>query len=310
MKRIISGLLLSGLIILTVCTDLTSATSQTKAQDIANKTISAMDTVKSYDLNTDLTQNYTVFQKTDPKTVTDIWEWNSQRKVDVTNQQQYLSMNIQETPNYQDYMFQQYLIGGYSYYSQNSPVVGGVTNPWTKTKIDELNNVIWPNFAQVNPLIELVKTSADVSLIGTEQINGIDCNIIQINPSAEAATDWVLSQGGFPGPSLGWWWGTSLERVKQIDVKAYQNGSVKLWIDEDNYLIYKVEISINLDAEPGNIVRSDTGLYFQDGQGNSTDVGFEKILRDFSGEWEFSDYNQSIQIQLPQEALNAQSAGN
>ena len=37
---------------------------------------------------------------------------------------------------------------------------------------------------------------------------------------------------------------------------------------------------------------------------------FEKILRDFSGEWEFSDYNQSIQIQQPQEALNAQSAGN
>ena len=203
MKRIISGLLLSGLIILTGCTDLTSATSQTKAQDIANKTISAMDTVKSYDLNTDLTQNYTVFQKTDPKTVTDIWEWNSQRKVDVTNQQQYLSMNIQETPNYQDYMFQQYLIGGYSYYSQNSPVVGGVTNPWTKTKIDELNIVMWPNIAQVNPLIELVKTSDEVSLIGTEQINGVDCNIIQLNPSAAAAADWILSQQVFPGPSLG-----------------------------------------------------------------------------------------------------------
>jgi hypothetical protein len=37
-----------------------------------------------------------------------------------------------------------------------------------------------------------------------------------------------------------------------------------------------------------NIVRSDTGLYFHDGQGNSTDVGFEMIIHDFSGEWEFS----------------------
>ena len=54
-----------------------------------------------------------------------------------------------------------------------------------------------------------------------------------------------------------------------------------------------------------NIVRSDTGLYFHDGQGNSTDVGFEKILRDFIGEWEFSGYNQPVQIQLPLEALNA-----
>jgi len=307
MKRIISSLVLAGLIILTSCADSTSANSQTKAQDIANKTISAMDNVKSYDLNTDLTQNYTVFQKTDPKTVTDIWEWKSQRTVDASNQEMYLSMNIHETPDLQPYIFQQYLAGGYSYYSQSSPIVGGLTNPWTKTKIDELNIVMWPNIAQVNPLIELVKTSDEVSLIGTEQINGVDCNIIQLNPSAAAAADWILSQQAFPGPSLGWWIATSPERAKQIDVKAYQHGSVKLWIGEDTSLIYKAEISINLDVEPGNVVRSDTGL---GGEGEPTDVGFDKILRDFSGEWEFSDYNQSIQIQLPQEALNAQSAGN
>jgi hypothetical protein len=46
------------------------------------------------------------------------------------------------------------------------------------------------------------------------------------------------------------------------------------------------------------------------GEGEPTDVGFDKILRDFNGTWEFSNYNEPAQIQLPQEALNAQSAGN
>ena len=307
MKRIISSLFLAGLFALTGCTGLTPSTTQTMAQAIVDKTISAMSSLNSYNLNTDMTEDYTVFEKTDPKRTTDIWEWKSQRTVDVSNQEMYLSMNIHETPDLQPYIFQQYLVGGYSYYSQSSPIVGGLTNPWMKTKMDELNNVMWPEYAQVNPQIELLKSSNNINLIGTEQINGTDCYIIQLNPSAEAATDWVLSQGGFPGPSLGWWIATSPERAKQIDVKAYQHGSVKLWIGEDNNLIYKAEISINLDVEPGNVVRSDTGL---GGEGEPTDVGFDKILRDFSGVWEFSNYNEPAQIQLPQEALNAQSAGN
>jgi len=310
MKRIIASLFLSGLFALTGCVGLTPSATQTTVQAIVAKTISAMNTAKSYNLKTDLTENYTVVQKMESQTFTDIWEWKSQRTVDVSNQEMYLSMDIHETPDLQPYIFQQYLVGSYSYYSQSSPIVGGLTNPWMKTQLSEQYNAIWSNFAQINPLVELLKTSTDINLVGTEQINGIDCYIIQLSPSAEAATDWVLSQGGFPGPSLGWWIGTSPERVKQIDIKAYKNGSVKLWIKKDSDLIYKIDINISLDAEPGNVVCSDTGLACQDGQGNSTDIGFEKILRDFSGQWEFSDYNQPVSIHVPQEALNAQNVGN
>ena len=305
-KRIILCAFLAGSCLLTGCTTFIHPTTQPAAQAIINKTISAMSSINSYNLNTDMTENYTVFTKTDPQQSTDIWEWKSQRQVDVANNEMYLSMNIQETPNIQPYIFQQYLIGDYSYYSQSSPIEGGATNPWMKTQLGEQDNVTWSNFAQINPQLELLKTCTDINLIGTEQINGVDCDTIQVNPSAQTATDWILSQEGFPGPSLGWWMDTSPERVEQIDIKAYQNGSVKLWIGKDDSLIYKLDISIDLDAEPGNIVRSDTGLYNSDGQGNSTDVGFDKILRDFTGEWEFSGYNQPVQIQLPQEALNAQ----
>jgi len=118
MKRIISSLFLAGLFALTGCTGLTPSTTQTMAQAIVDKTISAMSSLNSYNLNTDMTEDYTVFEKTDPKRTTDIWEWKSQRTVDVSNQEMYLSMNIHETPDLQPYIFQQYLVGGYSYYSR------------------------------------------------------------------------------------------------------------------------------------------------------------------------------------------------
>jgi hypothetical protein len=310
MKLIIAGVFLAVLCGLTDCAGFAHPTTQTTTEVIVDKTISAMNSINSYNLNTDMTENYVVFGKTDPQQTTDIWEWKSQRQIDVSNQNMYLSVNIHETPDIQPYIFQQYLMGGYSYYSQSSPMEGGATNPWMKTQLGERDTATWSNFAQVSPLEELFKTSTDFNLIGTDQINGDDCYIIQLDPSAETATDWILSQEGFPGPSLGWWIGTSPERVKQIDIKAFQNGSVKLWIGKDNSLIYKVDIGINLDAEPGNIVLSDTGLNYQEGQGNSTDVGFEKILRDFTGELVFSGYNQPVQIQLPQEALDTPNVYN
>jgi hypothetical protein len=260
-----------------------------------------MSAVNSYNLNTDLVQHYTVFEATDPQQTTNVWEWKSQRQVDAVNKNMHLSMNIQETPDFQTFIFQQYLAGGVDYYSQSSPVVSGPANPWTKSSLAGQGNNLWSNFTQKDPLLELLKSSADFQLNGAEQINGIDCYVIQFKPTAEAAVNWILAQSGFPGPSLGWWIGTAPERVKQIDVNAYQNGSVQIWIGKNDNLIYKAGISINLDAEPGNILLSDTGLGYQ---GDPTDVGFEKILRDFTGDWEFSAYDQPVAIQVPQEALD------
>jgi hypothetical protein len=304
MKRVIAGLFIVCCISMTGCSGSTPSLTQTSAQPMFAETISAMGSITSYYLSTDLTENYTVVEKTAAQTTTDRWQWKSQRQIDISNKQMYLSMDIHETPDIQAYIFQEYFIGGWSYYEQSSPLEGGMTNPWTKTKLGE-DNVNWTNYTQAASQIELLKTAGNTDLVGTVQITGRDCNVFQFSPSAAASADWVLSQGGFSGPDLGWW-RTSLERAKQIYIKAFQNGSIKLWIDKDTSLILRENFSFNFDALPGNISGSDIGL----AQGNSANVGFKKIIRDFNGEWDFSNYNQPVQIQLPRAALDTPNSVN
>jgi hypothetical protein len=269
------------------------------------KTIDLMSAVKSYQLNTDLIQNYTITAETDPKSVTDIWEWKSQRQVDIANKSLYIAMNIHETPDLQPYIFQDYLVDGNLYFTQSSPSVGGMTNPWIKTVLADSEETTRTIYAQLNPQIDLLKSAVNSTDTGLETVNGVQCVVMQFEASAQAATDWVLTQGGFTGPSIGFSHSTTAERVKEIYLKAYQNGTVKLWIDPGTNLILKLTTDFKFNVLPGNMVRSDTPLQYAPGQENSTDIGFDAIQRNFKGTWEFSGYNQPQQIQLPELALSA-----
>ena len=72
MKLIIAGVFLAVLCGLTGCAGLAHPTTQTTTEVIVDKTISAMNSINSYNLNTDMTENYTVFGKTDPQQTSDI----------------------------------------------------------------------------------------------------------------------------------------------------------------------------------------------------------------------------------------------
>jgi len=309
--RIFPVILLLGLILPLAQSGCGKSTAeQPQAQQITASTIAAMDSVKSYDLNTFMTENYIVIGA-GPSPTADLWQWESHRQVDISKQEMYLAMDSREaagtiaTP----YTFERYLKDGWVYYAQSLPYTYGMTNPWTKNKQDVTDNTLWSSQAKLSPQIELLKSSDTVILAGTEKVNGNDCYIIDFVPSAEAAADWVLSQEQNSGSSMGWFRAPP-ERSKEIYIKAFQNGSVRLWIEKDNNLILKVNITLLFDGMPGNIVLSDTPLLGMEGQENSTGVGFDHIIRDFNGQWEFSNYNTSMHIQVPQEALNATESGN
>jgi hypothetical protein len=310
LKRVLPVILALALILSLALSGCGKPSSEPGEEQIAASTIAAMGKAKSYQLDTYMTENYIVVEKSSPSITADLWRWTSHRLVDMSKQEMHLAMDSREavgtavTP----YTFERYLIGGWVYYAQSSPYTGGTTNPWIKTKLDEQSNITWSDETQLNPQIELLKTSGDIRFAGTENIDGSDCYIIELSPSAEAATDWVLSQEQYSGLSMGWF-RMPMERSREIYIKAFQNGWIKLWIEKDNYLILKVNISLLFDGVPGNILRSDTGLDIAPGQENSTDVGFEHIIRDFNGQWEFSNYNKPVHIQLPQEALNAVESG-
>ena len=309
LRKILPVILVVGLILPLILSGCGKPSSEPQEQQMAASTIAAMSKVKSYNLNTYMTENYIVAGKSSPSLTADLWQWTSQRQVDISKQEMYLAMDSREAAGTTGniFAFERYLSGGWMYYGQSLPYTGGKGNPWIKTRLDEQNTIIWLDEAQLAPQIELLKSSDSIRLAGTEKVNGTDCYIIDLVPLAEAAADWVLSQEQYSGSSMGWF-RMPPERSKEIYIKAFKSGSVRLWIEKDDYLISKVNISLVFDGVPGNIVRGDTGLDVT-GQENPTDVGFDHIIRDFNGQWEFSDYNKPVHIQLPKEALSATESG-
>jgi len=84
MVKIVCVALIICLLIMTGCSGLASDSSIISAKQVIDKTVSAMNLVKSFTLNTYLTRNYTVLQKAGSPAV-DSWEWQSRRLVDVSN---------------------------------------------------------------------------------------------------------------------------------------------------------------------------------------------------------------------------------
>jgi hypothetical protein len=267
--------------------------------------------MQSYCLNTDLTENFTIVEKSSSPS-TETWEWKSQRQVDVSDLDMHYSMDCEGIPDdVSSFIFERYIIGGWIFFNSSSPPLyssAGVIQPWTKYNSSN-QDYLWAYYSQLSPQIELLQSAKNIASVGTEQINGRNYEIIQFVPSAAAAADWGLSQEQGNGPSVEWW-KTGVERSKGIYINALKSSSVKIWIDQDDDSLLKEDISFSFDVMPGNVVLSDIGGLMRSGQANSTDVGFQHILDTFNGEWDFSGYNQPLQIQLPQAAQSAQDESN
>jgi hypothetical protein len=186
-----------------------------------------------------------------------------------------------------------YFQGGYEYDKSHSlHVYGPGGNPWEKSR---LTDDTWTVESQISYYIELLKTASQANLLGSENIDGVDCYILTLTPSTNAIVDWVISQGQPAGPAIGVMFGGGIS-VERAD--AYQGGSVKLWIDKDSYLPLKAEINAVFDGFVGGGAHPATGEPYVPTTGH--------VNSSFDAQVTFSDYNQPVSIQLPQDALNAQ----
>jgi hypothetical protein len=84
--------------------------------------------------------------------------------------------------------------------------------------------------------------------------------------------------------------------VPVVRTNAFQNGSIKFWIDQKSYLPAKVEIVIDFQGYEGG--------------GEITSTPYTPttnlVNSDFHGQLNFSNYDQAISFNIPPEALSVQ----
>ncbi|MFZ0035638.1 MAG: DUF6612 family protein, partial [Sedimentisphaerales bacterium] len=167
MKRIIASLFLSGLFVLNGCVGLTRSATQTTSQAIVAKTISAMNSVKSFNLDTDITNTYKIIEGAQ----TDTTEWKGTKLVDVSNREMAMKMTIPQI-----YSGANLSASLEMYFKDGEEYLQGpyAENPWTKTRFD---NSLWKRETQIPYITEILKTATQVSQLDNEKVNGVDCYV-------------------------------------------------------------------------------------------------------------------------------------
>jgi hypothetical protein len=270
-----------------------AGTSLTPSQTIVNKTLSALSGIKSFDFATDIanTNNYSA--------TTGTIEWKGSKIIDISNRKMSMDMAITDTEpenNPEIFSLEMYLVSGEDY-QKDSAVGLYQPNPWTKTT---MSGTLWNRETQIPFLTELLKTAVRVDSSGNEIVNGVDCYVLTITPSAQGAVDFAVSQEQPFGPQIDINWGGETPVVRP---DAFASGSIQLWIARDSYLPAKVGINLNFQGDVGQIGGIPLSSSASTPAANPVDSRFQ-------GELDFSNFNQPVTIQLPPQALNAQNVGN
>ncbi|MFC2013818.1 hypothetical protein ACFLU8_02930 [Chloroflexota bacterium] len=175
---------------------------------------------------------------------------------------------------------------------QSMPMESYLVDGWMHIKVSieekgaewmkmQLPDEMWDSQSQINQQIEFLETAEQVNFLGTEDVNGTDCYVAEIVPSAGILNK-MLSQIQMPDIE-----GADLSQFNFADM--IKEVSFKQWIAQDGYLIMKSETHVVMEISP-----EDVGASVEE---------FQKITADQSTVMVFYDYNEPVSIELPAEAL-------
>lgn len=171
-----------------------------------------------------------------------------------------------------------YLIDNVMYMMTDIPELGPM---WIKSEMPVLYR---EEFDQIDPQIELLVDAIEVKVIGSEQVRGIDCYVLEIIPDMEQLWQIAMQQSGVTGEEM-------LPEINEDFLQEmFKNFSVKQWVAKDTYFLAKAKIDMVMEITPEAM-----GFPVEDG------LMAMDIVMDLSA----YDYNQPVSVVLPPEAEDA-----
>lgn len=174
-----------------------------------------------------------------------------------------------------------YLISGVYYMKTDIPSEG---EAWLKYDIPE---EYWEDYSnqidQMEQQIDLLEY-ADVELLGTEIVNGIECYVLDVQADFAKFFEAMLQQ-----PEIG----SILADDEYPSFEEFiSDYSYTSWISKDEYFLIKYETSYRLDMDSESM-----GLPPEETFDMSMEMEATAVI---------SNHNQPVSIELPAEALNAE----
>jgi hypothetical protein len=278
MKRLLLIFLLVA-VAFSGCMETQPSAEEPSADEIKTLMIDSANDLDSYKFSTESTQKVTVFNRsTDDMnastiTVTAVGEgdvnlsWRAMGMVQTMNM---VSENNSATP------------GRSETYILNDTLYMGMDGNWTSLKLPNAD-LIWDRQNLVRNQVELLNNS-EIVLLGSENVDGQDTYKVKVIPDMETYSALLSEQVGTILP------------VAVLNIsEMYKNSSPEWtsWITKDSHHLVKNEILMNLTVTPEAV-----GLL-------PGEVGDFEMNVDLAATTAFRDFNQPIEITLPEGAKNA-----
>jgi len=246
------------------------------AQEIVNGVIDSLEKIRTTQFDMNMTMDMAGEAEDETFEATMVMDFsgvldlaNRQMKADIT-------MNIAASgADETDMAMAMYLLDDVAYMMIEVPEMAPM---WVKSEVPEAT---WEAMNQVESQIGLLE-AAQVEVIGSETIEGIDCYVLQLTPDMEQLWQVAMQQAEVIGEEMP-------DIAEELLEEIFRSFSVKQWIAKDTYFLTKAETDMDMELTPEALGSTGEGL---------TKIGIAMDLL-------YYNYNQQVSIVLPLEARDA-----
>ena len=248
------------------------------AQEIVDGVIESFDNIRTYQFNLDMTME-AVGEFEGEATEHTVTMKNS-GTLDLENLQ--MKTDLSAGSGDEIMRVETYIVDNTMYARPQAP---DIEEPmWIK---DEVSVEDWERTKGVSGLenyTELLKT-AQVEVIGSEKVKGVDCYVLQLTPEMAELYQTAMAPVGGIGRE-----GMLPPVPEELLGEMFSSFSVKQWIARDTTFLMKVEVDMAIESTPE--------LMDYLGEEGETSLEITLIFLAY-------DYNQPVNIVVPQEAVEA-----
>ena len=278
LKKVVGvSLLLTLVLSITAC----NGDKLPSAEEIVAAILDSQQNIETYQLDMDMEMDITV--EAEGETIEMYVGIDYGGSIDVQNTEMEIVMDINMMiPDVGEIEMAETVcvIDGMMYIGVDMPAFMG-DSTWMKAQIPaEMLTVM----DQVESLTALIKT-AEITVLGSETINGVDCYVVEVVPDADQLWELVSQQLQFM------WEEIEIPALAgEIIRKMYDNISLTYYIAKDTYFVISSSLDMYLELTPEDL-------------GHPEEEGLMKM--DITMDSLAFDYNLPVSIELPPEAEDA-----
>ena len=206
------------------------------AQEIVDGVVESLDVIKTYQFDMDMTMDMAV--EAEGETVEIAMVIGGSSALDLENRQMMVDMTTSMAMLGEDEAemgMEMYLIGSMMYMFMEIPGMGPM---WVKSEMPEGT---WEEMTEqmsgLEGYVGLLEV-AEVEVIGSERVRGIDCYVLEVTPDMEELWQLAMQQAELAG------------EMPPFTEEMFRSFSVKQWVAKDTYFLARAEIDMAVELTP------------------------------------------------------------